>query len=310
MKKRKRWIALAALLVLALSVALYPRGHSRGIFYRVSGGENEMYLLGSIHIGSRGMYPFGPAIQKALERASVLIFECDTQSQQAMADTQALMLYPEGDGLSAHVSAECLAKLTHAAQKTGYDITALESIKPWAVTSLFSMETLAAQMGTSDVQKASELGVENAVHRKSEGKKIRYLETVSEQLGLMDAFSPALQEYLLNDACTAILEPEKALDEDLKKWPEWWTQGDAQAFASSYLEGLKKEARPDLAREYHDALVSQRNRSMAQTLAVLLEDPETGDSFVTVGLMHLVLPGDSILDELQQMGYQVEKIES
>jgi len=310
MKKQKKWIALAAALILLLVFAVYPHGGSQGIFYRVSGGKNEMYLLGSIHIGSSQMYPFGPAIQKALREADTLIFECDTQSAQAVADTQALMNYPVGDDLSAHVSAECMKMLSRAAQKTGYDSAALRGIKPWAITSMLSMETLAAQMGTDDVQKASRLGVEAAVHRKEKGKRVLYLETAAQQLALMDHFSPALQEYLLTDACKAILEPEKALDKDLQKWPEWWSDGDAQAFSDSYLAGLRQESRPDLAQEYHHALVTQRNQNMAQTLAQLLEDPDAGNSFVTVGLMHLVLPGDSVLHELQQMGYLVEKIEN
>lgn len=308
MKKQMKWLVL--ILVLTSIVALLPHGNSQGVLYRVSGGENEMYLLGSIHIGSREMYPFGQSIQKAILQADALVFECDTQSERAMADTRSLMQYAAGDELAAHVSAECMEKLSRVAEKAGYDMTALERLKPWAITSLFSMETLAAQMGTGDVSQASKLGVENAVHRYEKEKRILYLETASEQLGLMDAFSPSLQEYLLEDACNAILEPEKALDEDLRHWPEWWKTGNAQAFAETYLRGLEKEERPELTREYHETLMTRRNRSMAQSLAQMLEDSEIGDSFVTVGLMHLVLPNDSILDELQQMGYQVEKIEN
>jgi uncharacterized protein YbaP (TraB family) len=54
--------------------------------------------------------------------------------------------------------------------------------------------------------------------------------------------------------------------------------------------------------------VTTRNRSMAETLQGLLESEEPHTYFVTVGLMHLVLPGDSIIAELEKQGYQVEQI--
>ena len=35
---------------------------------------------------------------------------------------------------------------------------------------------------------------------------------------------------------------------------------------------------------------------------------EEGDYFVTLGLLHLVLEGDSVPDCLEEMGYTVERI--
>lgn len=291
-----------------LAVALFPREESTGILYRVSGGKQDMYLLGSIHVGSKEMYPFGAAVQKALKEAEALVFECDTQSSSASEQTAQLMCYEEGDSLAKHVSEACMEDVRKVAQKLDYDARSFEQLKPWAVTSLLSMDTLSAEMGTRDVHEAAALGVETAVRRYAGNRPVVYLETVQEQLLLLDSFSLELQEHLLSSACSAILEPEKAVDEELEKWPVWWKNGDAQAFADSYLAGLEKEEEPELAKEYHDALITARNRSMAQKLQKLLEGENS--CFVTVGLMHLVLPKDSIIAELEAMGYQVEKIEN
>ena len=60
--------------------------------------------------------------------------------------------------------------------------------------------------------------------------------------------------------------------------------------------------------EYHQALVTGRNRHMAQELVRMLEEDGSHSFFVTIGLMHLVLPQDSVLFELEQMGYTVERM--
>ena len=60
--------------------------------------------------------------------------------------------------------------------------------------------------------------------------------------------------------------------------------------------------------EYHSALVTNRNRAMADRLCTMLEGDEPHSYFVPVGLMHLVLPEDSILTLLRQSGYTVEQL--
>lgn len=302
--KKRRLVWLAAWCCLAVFIAAQYAGEgSTGVFYRVTGGQNEMYLLGSIHVGSKSMYPLSRAIRRAIDTADVLVFECDTESQEAKQATARMM---QG-GLRDAVSAECVAVVEQAAQKAGYALASLEGMKPWAVTSTFSTYTAARQMGEGSARRASSIGVEEMVRRQARKQSFVYLETAEEQLTVLDGFSPALQEYLLKDACSAILNDEE--DKTLQQWPRWWAAGEADAFAASYLESFAKEKSPALAQEYHDALITRRNRQMAQKLQGLLENPEKQSCFVTVGLMHLVLPGDSIVSELRALGYTVEKIE-
>ena len=62
--KAKQWAtaAVAALLMwtgaFGCAQAESMEG-SRGVLYKVSGTKGSLYLLGSIHVGSEGMYPFG-----------------------------------------------------------------------------------------------------------------------------------------------------------------------------------------------------------------------------------------------------------
>lgn len=305
MKKRRIGLLLLALLVLAAAVYHFSRPVSRGILYRISGGKNEMLVLGSIHMGSPAMYPMRKEIIQGIQQADALVFECDTQSEEAAAVTAQMMRCPQGETLSGFISPETRSLLSQTAEQTGLDDSMLETLRPWAVTSLLSVETASAQM-TGSSRLAASLGVETMVRKNAAGQPELYLETAEEQLGLMDAFSPELQEYLLWSACESILNPQE--EQDVSSWPAWWAEGRADAFADSYLKSFAAEKEPALAQEYHSQLISARNERMAQRLQELLESGENQRYFVTIGLMHLVLPDDSVLSALEEMGYRVEQI--
>lgn len=309
---KNRFLALVLALSMSLCLMLAPAmaEGSKGIFYRVNGGKNEMVILGSIHIGSEAMYPMGDHITNALSAADTLVFECDTESAEAMAATMSAMFYPQGETLQDHISAECYAAVEALAERTSYPVAYLNSLKPWAVMSMFSMISTAAVMGVEDINASMALGVESTIVSLAGVKEQTWLETTREQLAVMDHFSPALQEYLLQSTCDMILDPStiSGSDADIKYWPEWWSKGDADAFATSYLEGEASDPKPELTAEYHDSLVTKRNGRMAQTLSELLEREEDHRYFVTIGLLHLVLPNDSVLSELEAMGYTVERI--
>ena len=294
--------------VAAIAAAQLTAERGQGIFYRVSGGKNTMYLLGSIHVGNREMYPMAEAIVDAINKADTLVFECDTTSTEAQAAT-ARMMQSEVP-VQQVISASVYERLEKAAQKLGYHMASFEKLKPWAITTTLTMAAAAEEMDVSGSKAASALGVENMVRKLLKEQEVLYLETAEQQLGLMEAFSPELQTYLLESACDAVLEPEKrsGTDQDVELWPAWWREGNAQAFADSYLIGLEKERSPELAEEYHQALVVQRNRQMVGKLIEMLESDQKKSYTVVVGLMHLVLPQDSIVTMLRDMGYQVEQM--
>lgn len=307
----KQMVKRLLMLVLTLSLTLLSTGacaQSSGLFYLVQGGKSTLTILGSIHVGSAEMYPLAPAILNTLQDADYVVFECDTESGEALSQTMQRMAYGLNDGLKKHVSPEVYAMVEQVAEKTGYPMSVLSALKPWAIVSMLTMETTAAAMGVEDLTEAASYGVEEQISLLAEDKPRLWLEETSQQLDALDGMSDALQSYLLETACQSILDPSSisGMDADTAKWPEWWAQGNGQAFAESYQKGLEQEAEPELAQEYHQRLVTQRNQHMAQRLQELLEGDES--CFAVIGLMHLVLPDDSVLSLLEQMGYTVTQI--
>ena len=309
-RRGTRMIALALTLLLPLGAGgcAPQREGSAGLLYRVTGGKSELYLLGSIHVGSEEMYPMGQHILDALEAADVLAFECDTQSAQAQAAYRELMCCPEGESLESLVSADTYALVVRAAQQAGYQMDSLDALKPWAVMSMLNTGAVTATLGAKGSKASVSLGVEEQVRKLGGNKPQAWLEDTRAELEVLDGLSPALQESLLCSTCRVILEPESAtgMDASIDQWPDWWRAGDVEAFASAYLDGMAAEPNQALAREYHAALVTDRNARMACRMAEWLETGET--YFVTLGLLHLVLDGDSVLTCLEEMGYTVERI--
>ena len=308
--RRMTALALVLLLVLGAGGCAPQKEGSVGILYRVTGGKNDLYLLGSIHVGSEDMYPMGQPILDALESADVLGFECDTQSAEAQAAYQELMYCPEGESLQQLVSADTYALVSQAAQKAGYRMDSLDALKPWAVMSMLNTEAVAATLKARGTQASASLGVEEQVKKLGSGKQEVWLEDTRAELEVLDGLSPVLQESLLCSTCRVILDPDSAtgMDAAIDQWPEWWRTGNADAFADAYLEGMAAEPDQELAGEYHAALVTERNARMARRMAEWLEAEEEGDYFVTLGLLHLVLEGDSVPGCLEKMGYTVERI--
>lgn len=314
---RRLWTALVGLGILVMPAALAEvsathQDEVQGLLYRVEGNGGRLYVLGSIHIGSGVMYPFGTQLVQAMEEADVLVFECDTTSKDAVAAAREMMYYQDDTLLQDVLPTALYDKLSKVCKEKGYAMKTFRRMKPWAVMNSLSLETTAAEMGMDSLREATAYGVEAHLRAYGEetGKAVAYVETTREQLAMMDGFSMPLQLYLLEEAVDIILNPAMAvgLDSDMNRWPLWWRQGNAQAFADSFWAGYAAAANNALLDEYYDALIYRRNATIAQRLDEWLQAEAGHTYFVTLGLLHVVLPEDSVVAHLQQRGYQVERL--
>lgn len=307
MKGKWKWTLILAEvtgLLLGVTACTETGEPCRGILYRVTGGKNEMMILGSIHVGNERMAHFGGTLQQALKEADCFVFECDTAGQEAQIVIAEMMAAEQPlDGL---LTAETYALLEQTAQKCGIAMDRLNALRPWAVTSALSSQAAAAELGTRNARSALRQGVEERVQKYVGEKQVYYLETAREQLEVLDGFSPALQDAMVRSICRQILNSEEA-GSTLSQWPDWWAEGETEPFIQAY-EAENDFADSALTEEYRQGLITLRNRRMAEGLRALLEQGEGEKIFATVGLLHLVLPEDSVLREMEAMGYQVEQV--
>ncbi|MCL1855064.1 MAG: TraB/GumN family protein, partial [Clostridia bacterium] len=220
-----------------------------GLLYRIRHEDTTMYLLGSIHIGSKAMHPFGTAIRQGMEEADIFVFECDTTSLEAAVATRSAMALPEGGKLHDFISMECYTLLEEVCRLKGYSIGRMNTLRPWAAMTTLAMDVTASEIGAESAGEAIALGVERNVRAfaREQGKRIVYLETVREQLDALDHLSLPLQEHLLREQLRIIKDPSlaKGLDADISLWPVFWQAGDEKAFADSYQRGYQDIADED-----------------------------------------------------------------
>ena len=310
MRKRILVVVVAAVLLAAAACAFSAvrREGSRGILYRITGEHAAAYLLGSIHIGTPDMHPFGDALEEAMADAGVFVFESDTVSADSLQRLKARQTLPEGTTLQGVLGDALYADVAAAFKELGLGTAGLARSRPWAVINTLALYSSAEEMGVSNVNKAVSLGVEAAVrvYAAEHGKACAYLETIDEVADTMESFSGALNRYLLQDEADVVLGRKQTADlATVKQWPSWWRDGNADAFRAFYSQSFG-ETDQALYEEYHDKLVARRNTLMADRLDAMLRDG--GVYFVTVGLLHLVPEDDSILSLLREKGYTVERV--
>ncbi|MNR82653.1 TraB family protein [compost metagenome] len=270
----------------------------RGTLYRVSYRGNTSYLFGTIHVGKTAFYPLEPQVTRALTAAQKLVIEVDIRNTEAMR--LAIMrhgLYPDGQTINQHLSADATAQLRQALRRAGTPFESVARMKPWMVANLLLVQEMARNGFPS------EQGIELhflAIAAKQK-KTVQELETADYQLSLFDSMNDAEQEQYLVENLTELasgVAMQKALE-----LINAWQSADAQALDRALLDMQKGATASD--RFLQQVLLDKRNPNMAKQVEALLKTDKT--SFVAVGALHL-LGEQGVPSLLQQRGYQVQKI--
>ena len=280
---------------------------SQGIAYRISYGDKTMTLLGSIHIGTKEMTKWNPELKDSLANAEVIVMECDTSDQEVLKNINEQKCLPEGENLADYLSKNTYDLLVEACGKNSISLSTVENQFPWAVINTLTVYASSKQMGNTQLVQALRYGVEAQVMREKKDAEYEYLETVQAQTDAMSGFSEELQDYLVAVVCEQLITGESKEQQGL--WPKWWQEGNAKAFSDEYWSGYYQTAEEykPLIEEYHQKLIVERNADMVEQLEQYLLTGDKEKYFVVVGLLHLVLENENIIDKLEQKGYQVEK---
>src|SRR5512143_711517 len=108
------WAVLAVLAAPRLAVGQAKPVTIRGLFWEAKSPTTTVYLLGSIHLGSKAMYPLPPAIEAAFSRSQTLLVEVDlnkVDQGKIAAQVMQIGLYQGDDTLLKHVDAATAKKL-------------------------------------------------------------------------------------------------------------------------------------------------------------------------------------------------------
>jgi uncharacterized protein YbaP (TraB family) len=290
---------LSAGLVLAASPAaadetVPPRAHPA--LWRVEHGANRLYLFGSLHILPNTLAWIDPEIAKAMEAANRFVFEVQIDDDALAAQKDFIVhhgLLPRGTALHRMLPASDFATYATILRRAGLNPVEFDRYRPW----LASLVVGFAYVHKRDI--ADLHGADDALldYAQSHGKDIGYLETIDEQMALLDRGDDASQVQALRDLLDA-LPQARAGDEQLVAA---WSAGDSARVASivdGYFRG-HEEAR--------GFLVGMRNDEWLPRIDTYLNSGQT--TFLTVGAAHLGGDG-GLIRELCARGDRVERVGS
>jgi uncharacterized protein YbaP (TraB family) len=286
-RKTRRWL-------LALGLLSSLTAHAGSPVWAIHGDHNTVYLAGSVHLLKAADSRLPPAFDRAYGGSKALVMELDVSRVDPMQAASWMMehgMLKEGTTLRATIGEDRYRRVSAEAERLGVPVEVADLLEPWAL-GLQLLEMQYVQLGFDPQQ-----GVEQQLqHRaQTDGKPISGLETMDEQLGVLQGMSYPDQARFLDMIVTEMHDVDKETQSVITAW----RTGDAAKLAALLSDEYKSF--PALYR----LLVTDRNKRWVPQIEKLLHGNQ--DCFVVVGALHLVGDG-GLLDLMRRDGYKAEAV--
>ncbi|WP_421193987.1 TraB/GumN family protein [Aeromonas enteropelogenes] len=258
-------------------------------FYRVSKGDEQHWLMGSIHAGKPTLYPLPEPVERAWQQSRALVMEVDMNSisQEQWQGMASLTQLNDGKSLKEYLPAELYQRTLMAGARYGLDEATLSPLRPW-----FAAITL-TQAAMAKTGFDSQLGIDQhfAGLAAKEGKPVVGFETLLEQLGYLASVGDN-QTLMLASTLDELPMLENAFTAVMKSWQ----QGDE----ATLINLLKEEMAPPALQSWMEqTLLAERNHNWLKKWPSL-----PNESFIVVGALHLY-GEQGLLAQLEQQGWRI-----
>lgn len=260
--------------------------------WRVSKGDSELFVGGTIHVLSSTDYPLPVEYEQAYKLSEIIVFETDLGAI-ALPETQRALLhrlmYQNGQTLEDNLKASTFQSLAIYAASAGLMIETLNQLKP-SMVMLTLVFTELQRLGMG------ETGVDNYFNQKArdDGKALGVMETLQVHLSIIENIGKGYEDEMILNTIDEMKELPLIM-EDMKKA---WRTGNSKKLAEIGLFPMKTDF-PDLYR----LLLVDRNNLWVKKIKTFLETPEV--EFILVGALHLV-EKEGVIAKLHALGYKVE----
>jgi uncharacterized protein YbaP (TraB family) len=220
-------------------------------------------------------HPLPGIIDEAYDDAEIIVMELDMDDLDP-AYTQAAFnragVMSDGKTLRDLIGDDAYAEAEAAAALIDIPLEMLAQSEPWLASITVELMML-YRIGFDPL-----LGIEMTMTTRAtqDGKPIEGLETVDEQLSFLDGLPLDAQREMLLQT----LAEGAALSESIDELIDAWRHGDTTTLEEGLLSSIGEQS------VLSDALVTNRNRRWAETIATWLDDDR--DYLVVVGALHLV----------------------
>ena len=293
MKTTKLLKSLSASAIL-LSSAISHFAAADAAVWKVSNGQNELFIAGTVHILPPAEFPLPTEFDKAYQQADSIVLEAklpDPTDQQAQMAMIQKLAYPAGETLSQKVSESTYKELKQYLSGLGLNLDELNGFKPGFVLSMMTvMEAHKAGLAGEGVDAFYDK------QAKKDNKEINYLETAEFQLNMLANIGKDNEEKFILETLKEMSKFKPQLEQLIAAW----RAGDINAIDSLILEQAKSKDP-----QGYQSMFTDRNRNWIPQISEMLNDKDK--ELVLVGAGHLA-GDDSVLKMLKAKGYSVTKI--
>ena len=258
-------------------------------FYRINKGNEQHWLLGSIHAGKPSLYPLPDPVERAWQQSRALVMEVDTThiSQEQWQEMGAITRLVDGKTLKDHLPIDLYRRTLIAAGQNGLNESMLAPLRPW-----FAAITL-TQAALERTGYRGEYGVDQHFAKRANdgGKPIVGLETLLEQLGYLASVGDN-QTLMLESTLDELPDIQQGFDAVMTAWQN----GDEATLINLLREEM---APPKLQAWLEQTLLAERNRNWVKKWPSL-----PNESFIVVGALHLY-GEQGLLALLEQQGWRI-----
>lgn len=283
--------------------ATVPNG--KGIFWRIEkDGITPSYLLGTMHVTDPRVLAMPDGAQPAYDASKTVIVESDEITDEKKAAAALLMqpqltMFTDGKTIKDYLDANEQEKLEAELKERGIPLTLVSKMKPWMIASFVALP--ACEL-TRKAQGASFLDKKLADDALKQGKTLKGLETLVEQLQAMDALPV---EFHL-EALIETLDLGDTVQDVMETTTELYLSGDT-GMVMPLMKAVSAEKSTDDDTAYADfeqRIIVDRNHVMATRARPLLDE---GAVFMAVGALHL--PGEEgVIELLRKDGFTVTPV--
>lgn len=263
--------------------------------WRVSNGNSEVLIGGTIHVLLATDFPLPAAYAQAYAQSEVLVTELDLQQIQSTFLLPSFAALPVGQPtLSQSLSTDTYQALSLYLAERGALIDDYETIRPnW-------LELDISSLGLADLGYGAGVDAYFQSLAVNDGKTNLGLESLIDQILAINQLNQHLStEQLINRSLSSVLDPGSGAQ--IRKLVTAWREGN-----TSQIEELTVLPRLQENAMDHDTFLVQRNTAWIPRIVAMFDTP--GVELVLVGVSHLV-GEDGVLAMLMSMGFEVSRFQ-
>ncbi|WP_149739204.1 TraB/GumN family protein [Rhizobium sp. RU20A] len=282
----------AAVAAVEKEAAAIPNG--KGIFWKIEKpGIPASYLLGTMHVTDPRVLKMPDGAAEAFAAAATVVVESDEILDQqkaaaAMLANPHLTMLPQGKSIADYLTDDEEKKLDAELKTRGLPLALLSRMKPWLISSYVALPACElARKGKG----AAFLDMKLAQDAVRDGKQLKGLETLVEQLSAMDDLPI---EFHLK-ALIETLALGNTIEDVMATMTTLYVNGEIGMVLPMMKAAAKAATGKDDtdSADFEQRVIIDRNHVMATRTAPILA---AGNVFMAVGALHL--PGDEGLVEL------------